>query len=639
MTLGPKVNPGVDSIESAKSDANKASCDKPNELEKQHSTDDESPIDEVREIDKSAGVTRMELIDKCSNVYEKIIMLFGIFLVGYTYSLGATTHFNMRTAALTAMKETALQSSVNTISSVVAAAALPTGAKISDIFGRLELFLVSLLFYVLGNIVCAAANNLSTLSGGVVLYTVGYAMIQVMLEALIADVTTIRSRVFWSFLPAVSFIINTWVSGNINTAIIGDYTTKLWMWRWGFGMWCLILPIMSLPLIGILAWLQFKAHKTGLLKNHPTVFGMHKNLRSFIIELFWLLDVIGIILMIGVFILFLYPLTVAGGYSTQWKQARIIAPLVVGFCMIPVLILYEIWAPHPLIPFRKMVHRHMIASLTIASMLNFVWYMQGDYLYTMLMVGFGFSTTAATRVSSLYAFNSAISGPFTGLLVYFTRRVKVYIVAGTSLFMVAFGLLIHYRGGSSSKLGVIGAEVVLGIAGGMFSYPTQAVIQAFVPHENLAVITGLYLAFYNIGSALGVAVSGAVYTQRLPIELKKRVPTTNATLLTEIYTSPLVLIAQYPMRTPIREGMVAAYQHIQRLMCIVGVCLSLILLAAAFALPNPIFVDRRSLVEGDEDPADHKNGVLDKISRALTLPSKKRQPAETKWRRFLDELW
>lgn len=639
MRLESTVNPETGSIESPKSFVDRVSFDKSAEVEKHHSTDEESPMDEVREIDKSAGVTRMELIDKCSNVYERGVLLFGIFLVGYTYSLGATINSNMRTAALTAMNQTALQSSVNTISSVVAAAALPTGAKISDVFGRLELFLVALLFHVLGNIVCASANNLATLSGGVVLYTIGYAMIQIMLEVLIADVTTIRSRVFWSFLPAVPFIINTWVSGDINSAIIGDYTTKLWMWRWGFGMWCLILPVMSLPLIGILAWLQFKAHKTGLLKNHPTVFGMRKNMKSFIVELFWLLDVIGIILMIGVFILLLYPLTVAGGYSTQWKKAKIIAPLVVGFCLIPVLVIYELWAPHPIIPFRKMGHRHMIATLTIALMLDFVWYMQGDYLYTMLMVGFGFGTTAATRVSSLYSFCSVISGPITGLFVYFTRRVKIYIVGGVSLFMVAFGMLIHYRGGSSSKSGVIGAEVVLGIAGGMFSYPTQAVIQAYVPHENLAVITGLYLSFYNIGSALGVAVSGAVYTQRLPIELRKYVPTNNSTILTDAYTTPLTLITQYPMGTPIREGMVDAYQHVQRLMCIVGVCLCVILLAAAFALPNPIFVDRRSLVEEDEDTTNRKNGVFDKISRALTLPPKQRKPAETKWKRFVDELW
>ena len=40
------------------------------------------------------------------------------------------------------------------------------------------------------------------------------------------------------------------------------------------------------------------------------------------------------------------------------------------------------------------------------------------------------------------------------------------IVFGVCLFMVAFGLLIRFRGGESSHAAVVGAQVVLGVAGG-----------------------------------------------------------------------------------------------------------------------------------------------------------------------------
>ena len=45
------------------------------------------------------------------------------------------------------------------------------------------------------------------------------------------------------------------------------------------------------------------------------------------------------------------------------------------------------------------------------------------------------------------------------------RQLKPFIVAGTVLFTVAFGILIHFRGGvsGSSHSGVIGAQVLLGI--------------------------------------------------------------------------------------------------------------------------------------------------------------------------------
>lgn len=112
--------------------------------------------------------------------------------------------------------------------------------------------------------------------------------------------------------------------------------------------------------------------------------------------------------------------------------------------------------------------------------------MQGDFLYTVLVVAFDESIKSATRISSLYSFSSVIVGLILGGIVFKVRRLKPFIIAGTCLFMVAFGLLINYRGGtgSSSHSGIIGAQICLGIAGGMFPYPAQASIQAATKHER-----------------------------------------------------------------------------------------------------------------------------------------------------------
>lgn len=73
------------------------------------------------------------------------------------------------------------------------------------------------------------------------------------------------------------------------------------------------------------------------------------------------------------------------------------------------------------------------------------------------------------------------------MVVYRVRFLKPFIMAGTALFMVAFGLLIHYRGGigGTSHNGIIGAQILLGIAGGLFPYPAQASIQAATKHERM----------------------------------------------------------------------------------------------------------------------------------------------------------
>jgi SIT family siderophore-iron:H+ symporter-like MFS transporter len=226
--------------------------------------------------------------------------------------------------------------------------------------------------------------------------------------------------------------------------------------------------------------------------------------------------------------------------------------------------------------------------------------MQGDYLFTVLQIAFDFDTMTATRVSSFYSFFSVVSGCILGFVVYKVRRLKVFIVAGTCLFMVAFGLLIRYRGDAdtSSRAGVIGAQVVLGLAGGMFPYPAQASLQAVLKHEHLAVMTGLYLATYNLGSAFGGAVSGAIWTQVLPGELDARLaPFNNATLATFAYGRPFEFAAAYPVGTPERQALIESYKHAQRLLTITGICLCVPLIAFAAVLRNQKLNDEQTLAE------------------------------------------
>ena len=54
-----------------------------------------------------------------------------------------------------------------------------------------------------------------------------------------------------------------------------------------------------------------------------------------------------------------------------------------------------------------------------------------------------------------------------GIVVRYVRRLKYFAVAGTLLFVLAFGLLYRYRGGVETHelAGLVGAEVILGVAG------------------------------------------------------------------------------------------------------------------------------------------------------------------------------
>ncbi|KAK4919106.1 ferrioxamine B transporter, partial [Elasticomyces elasticus] len=435
---------------------------------------------------KSPGVARMEAIFEQLTFTDRVFLFIGVFLIAYAYGLDGQTRYTYQSYATSSYALHSLLATINVLRAIIAAVGQPTAAKIADVFGRFELVCVSVFFYVLGTIVEACASGVQSFAAGAILYQVGYTCVVLLVEVNIADITSMRSRVFFSYIPATPFIINTWISGNVTASVLGTTT-----WRWGVGMWCIIYPVCALPLLITLWYTGHKAKRSGALDKYSTPFRL-LGPSKLAIELFWALDIVGIILMIAVFALILAPLTIAGGVTEQWRTAHIIAPLVIGFCCIPLFALWELkGARHPLIPFHLLRDRGVWAALGIACFLNFAWYLQGDYLYTVLVVAFYFSITTATRVSSFYSFFSVVGGVLISLVIFKVRRLKYFIVTGTCLFMVAFGLLIYYRGGSSgsSRSGVIGAQVLLGLAGGLFPYPAQASIQAATKHEHVAVVT------------------------------------------------------------------------------------------------------------------------------------------------------
>ena len=60
----------------------------------------------------------------------------------------------------------------------------------------------------------------------------------------------------------------------------------------------------------------------------------------------------------------------------------------------------------------------------------------------------------------------------------------MFILFGVCVWPIALGLMVRYRGGESSYAGVIAGQVLLGFAGGFFTYPTQASVQAETKHER-----------------------------------------------------------------------------------------------------------------------------------------------------------
>lgn len=531
---------------------------------------------------------------------DRIYILTGILIIGWAYGLDSLVRSTYQSYAASSLGVHTLLSTINVLRSVIAAAVHPAAAKIADAFGRFELISVSVAFYIVGTAVESIASSIEVFITGAVLYQIGYTCVVFLVEVIIADITSMRSRVFFSYIPAIPFLINTWISGNLASAVL-----KATDWRWGIRMWAFIYAASAAPLLIALYRAAPLRGSTESSRNHnPFQLSL---LRRKVVEICHKLDIVGVSLMVAILTLILTPLTIAEGQVSKWRSPSIIAPLVLGCLCIPAFLYWEIrGARQPFIPRYLLTDSGVGTALAVRCLLNFSWAVQGNYLYTVLIVAFDFSITVATQITAFFTFFGVVTGIIVGLIIFKVRRLKYFIVFGTFLFMASFALLTQFNSGATyqARLGMLGAQVLLGVAAGFCTYQTQASVQAATKHEHVSALTGVYLASFNIGSALGTCVSGVIWSERLLPLLESNLSfQPDTTLANKIYKSPFDVVPSYPVGTEVRSAIISSYGQVERLLCMTGFCICIPMICFALALRNPVLSTKQSQPEAGRNGA------------------------------------
>ncbi|SCV99665.1 LAFE_0A08196g1_1 [Lachancea fermentati] len=557
---------------------------------------------------KTITIRKSEIMSAQYNTwYFKAILLFSAFLCGYGYGLDGNIRYVYTSYAASSYQEHSLISTLNVINAIVSAAAQLVYARLSDVFGRLYIFLTAVVFYVMGTIIQSQAHNIQNYCAGSVFYNVGYVGVLFVLLLILSDFSSLRYRLLYQFVPTWPFIINTWISGNITSR--ADPKDN---WSWDIGMWAFIFPLSCIPIILCMLHMRLKARKTTewkVLNEEKTFFQSHGLVKT-LVELFWKLDSIGILLMCASLGCILTPLTLAGGVKSDWNNSHLIGPFVLGFVLIPLFFYWESkWARDPIVPFDLVKDRGVWAAMGISFLIDFIYYMAADYLYTVMIIAVNESIKSATRISTLSSFVSVVASPFFALYITRCKRLKPYIVFGCALWMVGMGLLYRFRGGEESHAGIIGALCVWGLGTTMFTYPVNVSVQSATSHENMATVTALNYTLYRIGSAVGSSVSGAIWTQTLYKQILKHMG--DATLAAAAYEEPYTFIVTYTWGTPQREALVEAYKYVQRLETLVALVFTAPLLFFSLCLRDPPLTDEiahSNIKEGeyidveDDDP-------------------------------------
>jgi len=155
---------------------------------------------------------------------------------------------------------------------------LPVG-KMIDIWGRAEGFCVMLACTMLGLIIMATAKDVATYAAAYVIYYTGYDGIYYILQVFIADTSALRNRGLMFAITQTPFIATTFLGPLLGQAFYAGAG-----WRWGFGAFCIIYPVVAAPLVFIFFYHQRKAARLGVLKRTPSGRTFVQSIRHYLVE-------------------------------------------------------------------------------------------------------------------------------------------------------------------------------------------------------------------------------------------------------------------------------------------------------------------------------------------------------------------
>lgn len=89
-----------------------------------------------------------------------------------------------------------------------------------------------------------------------------------------------------------------------------------------------------------------------------------------------------------------------------------------------------------------------------------------------------------------------------------------------------------------------------------------------------------------------------MWQQVIPGELVRQ--TGDSSLAATVYADPFTFVAEYPVGTVERDAVIQAYRHVQKLLCIAGICLSALLIAFSLVIRNPKLGKEQSLEYAEE---------------------------------------
>ncbi|ESX55321.1 MDR family MFS transporter [Mesorhizobium sp. RSR380A] len=361
---------------------------------------------------------------------------------------------------------------------LTATAMAPLYGKISDVYGRRPTVYAAILIFLLGSLVSAMAPNMFVLVIGRAIQGAGGGGLFALAQIVIGDLVPPRERARYA-----AWISGTWAVASIAGPLLGG----------GFAEhlhWSLIFWI-NIPL-GILAM----AIINKPLRKLPVAAKRHR------------IDALGALLLVVATALLLLALN-WGGSAYPWGSREIVGLLACSAVFWAAFALRLMRAAEPLISLEVLSNPIVLAGTASMFLLQAANIGLSVYLpvYLQSIIGLSVSQSGLAMLGLLLG--TVAGATFSGRTIPRFFHYKRIAMVGVLFAIICLGVL-SLVAGRASLLVVELLTICIGLGSGT-TFPVATVsVQNAVDRAHLGVATGVLTFLRSLGSALGVAMLGAV---------------------------------------------------------------------------------------------------------------------------------
>ncbi|KAF9020549.1 MFS general substrate transporter [Hymenopellis radicata] len=483
-------------------------------------------------IPESVGVARIEALYKVfggSKGKPLWLLYISIALLAYVYSLDSNTTSSFLPFATSAFSAHATIGTIDTACDIIGAVGKPFIAKFADVTSRPRAYVFSVLWYIVGYIVIASSKSVGAVCAGMVLYTVGKTGLDLVTDIIVADLSPLKWRGFATALPSSPYIVNAFVAAEITEGFLGRGGPN--QWRWGYGIFIIMLPVVMAPALAVLFWAELKAARENTVSIASSAWdrrheGSDEKItwytiaRDFCIHV----DVFGLTLLGTAWALIFLPFTLYADAKGGWHNPSMIAMVTVGGLLLIAFAVYEVkFASHPLMP-KRVLNRTFIGAVLIDVLYMLSGNMRSTYYSSWVYVIKDWTIREWTYFNKTVTVGLCVFGIVAGLIQRYTHRYKGLQFFGNCIRIVGMGLTFYARGENATDVALVWTQLLIAIGGAFSVVGSRVSSQASVPHADLAQVIALLSLWTSLGGSVGTAIAAAVWTGKMPQYLRKHLP-------------------------------------------------------------------------------------------------------------------